>query len=480
MNNDIEHLLATAADDTDRPLTTDVDDLLIRARRSVRRTRIATATTAVLTTAAIIGGLTAWSATRDESVGPAGTPPGQTITIDVKTGRIVDNETGRTVVPAPPVSPLSDAEVLTRCGRYDQAFARRSQAEHRTSDTAGPINDRWTVLVKSGDQSVLNTLLLSPDRSIVSTCTMTSPTRPDSISRTSPANFAARNQYRNPLTLQDGFRVPVPGVARVLLDIAGESSPREALLGADGYATLGHPGKHNKLIILNRIRGFDANGKKVYDQTPKPFTAPARTVDPSVTVKTATPVTPVVVLTKDPETGKPLAPPPPVSPLTDDQITTRCRGVDDIYFKDLGQGGVNTDDGVIKAAGPVTRNWQVALKTGTGDKLTAVLISPDKRVYAWCHMLTATAKGPYDYSRAAVQANGTFADSGVFGMVPDGVAQLVVDLPTGPTRALISNGYYIWGLTGGNSGIKSVRIRGYDAQGKQVYDQKKSIDTDFD
>ena len=30
MNNDIEPLLATAADDTDRPLTTDVDDLLIR------------------------------------------------------------------------------------------------------------------------------------------------------------------------------------------------------------------------------------------------------------------------------------------------------------------------------------------------------------------------------------------------------------------------------------------------------------------
>ncbi|WP_371402514.1 hypothetical protein OHA10_32045 [Kribbella sp. NBC_00662] len=480
MNNDIEHLLATAADDTDRPLTTDVDDLLVRARRSVRRTRVATAATAVLTTAAIIGGLTAWSATRDESIGPAGTPPGQTITIDVKTGRIVDNETGKTVVPAPPVSPLPDAEVLNRCSRYDLAYQRLAHSERKTTDHAGPINGRWTVLVKSGDRSVLNALLLSPDKSIVATCTMSSPTKPDSLARTAGATVEARSRYRNPLTMQDGFQVPVPGVSRVLLDIAGESSPREALVGADGYATLGHPGKDNKLIILNRIRGYDSSGKKVYDQTPKPFTAPPRRVDPSVIVKTATPITPVVVLTKDPETGKPLAAAPPVSPLTDDQVTTRCRGVDDIYFKDLNQGGVGTDDGVIRAAGPVTKDWQVALKTGTGDKLTAVLISPDKRVYAWCHMLTATAKGPYDYARAAVQANGTFADSGVFGMVPEGVAQLVVDLPTGPTRALISNGYYIWGLTGGNSGIKSVRIRGYDAQGKQVYDQKKSIDTDFD
>jgi hypothetical protein len=62
-------------------------------------------------------------------------------------------------------------------------------------------------------------------------------------------------------------------------------------------------------------------------------------------------------------------------------------------------------------------------------------------------------------------------------MVPDGVAQLVVDLPkTGPTRALIANGYYIWGLTGGNSDLQTVRVRGFDAQGKQVYDEQQQVD----
>ena len=129
----------------------------------------------------------------------------------------------------------------------------------------------------------------------------------------------------------------------------------------------------------------------------------------------------------------------------------------------------------------MTKDWQVALKTGTGNKLTAVLISPDKKVYAWCHMLAPTAKGAYDYGRSAVQANGKFAEDFSFGMVPDGVAQLVVDLPKqGPTRALISNGYYIWGLTGGNSDIKKVRVRGYDADGKQVYTATKDVDADFD
>jgi hypothetical protein len=155
--------------------------------------------------------------------------------------------------------------------------------------------------------------------------------------------------------------------------------------------------------------------------------------------------------------------------------------VDDIYFKDLDRGGANPADSVIKAAGPVTKDWKVALKTGTGDKLTTVLISPDQRVFAWCHLLTPSAKGAYDYTRGAVQADGKFADHFDFEMVPDGVAQIIVDLPKqGPTRALISNGFYIWGLTGGNSGIQKVRVRGFDAQGKKVYDKQQQVDADFD
>ena len=72
MSTDIERLLAAAADDADQPLTTDVDDLLVRARRSVRKTRIATVSTAVLTTGVIIAGVATWSANRTESTQRSG------------------------------------------------------------------------------------------------------------------------------------------------------------------------------------------------------------------------------------------------------------------------------------------------------------------------------------------------------------------------------------------------------------------------
>ena len=61
-------------------------------------------------------------------------------------------------------------------------------------------------------------------------------------------------------------------------------------------------------------------------------------------------------------------------------------------------------------------------------------------------------------------------------VVPAGVAQMIIDLPAGPTRVLMANGFYTWGLTGGNSDVKTVQVRGYDAEGKQVYDAKKQVD----
>ncbi|MET9273084.1 hypothetical protein [Kribbella sp. NPDC003557] len=479
MSTDIERLLAAAADDTDQPLGTDVDDLLSRARRSVRRTRIATVSTAVLTTGVIIAGVATWSANRSDSEGPAGTPKNQTITIDARTGAVVDNETGRQAAPVPPTSPLSDADVYQRCVPYDRENVTFLQ-EHKANvwDKAGPITPQWNVVYKSGDQSVLSAGFLSPDKSIVSTCTMNAPQKPVSNGRLSTTETIPRSTDGLPQTVGSGVQVPVSGAAHVLVETNEDTVLRQALVGSDGFYTLGYDGLSRGVHSVKRVRAYDADGRKIWQFD---YKAPARPTPPSVpssvTVKTAEPVTPSVVLTKDPLTGKALAPPPSVSPLTDEQVTGRCRGVDDIYFTN----GRSPMDSRVKAAGPVTKDWQVALKTGTGNKLTAVLVSPDKRVYAWCHMLGATAKGAYDYNRGAVQANGKFADSFEFGMVPDGVAQLVVDLPKqGPTRALIANGYYIWGLTGGNSGIQNVRIRGYDAQGKQIYDATKDVDADFD
>ncbi|RZT16988.1 hypothetical protein EV649_4525 [Kribbella sp. VKM Ac-2569] len=470
MSTEIERLLAAAADDTDQPLTTDVDDLLVRARRSVRRTRIATVSTAVLTTGVIIAGVATWSANRNESTGPADSPR---LTMDPTTGRVIKDETGDGVQTPPPVSQLSDANLRSQCKQADNEhvdFLRERGAN--SFDKGQPLGANWKVVVKAGAGNRVQAMFLSPDQSIVSTCTLMSVGQAQSYGRFSTKADVSGTKPSGAVA----NRVP-DGVREVLVDLDGETEPRQALLGENGYYSLGFDASTSGRV--RHVRGYDEQGRKTFEYTRPslPTAATERPVPDSVTVKTAEPITPNVVLTKDPLTRKALAPPPPVSPLTDEQITTRCREVDDIYFS----GRSSAQDPRIKAAGPVTKDWQVALKTGTGNKLTAVLISPDKKVYAWCHMLAPTAKGAYDYTRSAVQANGKFADDFSFGMVPDGVAQLVVDLPKqGPTRALISNGYYIWGLTGGNSDIQNVRVRGYDAQGKQVYTAKKDVDADFD
>ena len=192
---------------------------------------------------------------------------------------------------------------------------------------------------------------------------------------------------------------------------------------------------------------------------------------------TADPITPQVVLTKDPQTGKALAPAPPVSPLSDDQIRDRCRLWEHEIATNPAYGGQGPQDPRAKAAGPITSSWDVALKTGIGDKVTAVLISPDQRVVVWCHMTKPTPKGgESDYTRHAVGADGKVADNLGFAMVPAGVAQMIINLPAGPTRVLMANGFYTWGLTGGNSDVKTVQVRGYDAQGQQVYDAMKQVD----
>ncbi|HET6741005.1 MAG TPA: hypothetical protein VFH76_18810 [Kribbella sp.] len=472
MTTDIERLLAAAADDSEHPPTTDVDDLLIRARRSVRRTRIATVSTAVLTTGIIITGVATWSANRTAGDGPVGKPTtGRTITVDVRTGRIVDDETGHLVQPPPPVSQLSDNSLRDQCKRADQEY-RDSEHEHgsNTFDKAGPLDNNWKVVVKTGAGVAAQATFLSPDNSIASTCTLIGPSKAQSYGRFQTKAITGQAPSEADLNVP---RVP-SDVREVLVDFEGKSDPQQAVVGEDGFYSLGPA---TRTVRVHRIRGYDAAGHKTYDVTIPPIpTTPVQPPVPSnVTLKIATPVTPDAVMTKDPLTGKALAPAPPVSPLTDEQVTTRCRGVDDIYRQGSGHDQRDTD------AGPVTKNWKVALKTGTGDKLTAVLISPDRKVFAWCHLLAATAKGPYDYTRGTVQANGKFRDAFEFLMVPDGVAQLVVDLPTqGPTRALISNGFYIWGLTGGNSNLKPVRVRGYDAHGRQIYTAQKNIDTDFD
>jgi hypothetical protein len=186
------------------------------------------------------------------------------------------------------------------------------------------------------------------------------------------------------------------------------------------------------------------------------------------------------VLTKDPENGKPLTD-VPFSPLSDEQVRTECKQPDDAFFDGPGNGLPKPDpssDQRLNDAGRISPDWKVALKVGSDKRFTALLVSPGQNVLAWCYR---AEQGAYDYTRHGVDADGTFGDPAKdaftqWAMVPNGVAQIIVDLPTGPVRAAISNGFYLWGTTGGSEHFKKVRIRGFDADAKLVYDQQITVD----
>jgi hypothetical protein len=259
---DIEELLAAAADDSDRPPAASIDDIVERGRRSVRQRRLAAVTTAVVAGAVIVGGATAWSATRSNSVGPAG----QTITVDTTTGKIVDNDSGKTATSPIGVSPLSDAEVLNRCKQYDGEnvdFLREQKAN--VWDKAGVINARWKVVLKAGDQNMLDAVFLSPDGSIASTCTMDDAKHIRTNGRPSTTRVEPLSGSDLPETQASGVQAP-SGVTRVLVDIAGEVSPREARVGDNGFFTIGHPPEGQEEWGTTRIRGYDADGKQVFEQ----------------------------------------------------------------------------------------------------------------------------------------------------------------------------------------------------------------------
>ncbi|MGZ0145480.1 hypothetical protein ACXJJ3_00310 [Kribbella sp. WER1] len=269
MSTDIERLLAAAADDPDQPPTTDIDNLLVQARRSVRRTRIATASTAVLTAGVIIAGITTWSANRTEGDGPAGTPtPGMTLTLDVRTGRIIDDETGKLVVPAPPKSTLSDADLLARCQPYDRSFL---QAADRTKpwSRGGPLDARWKVVVKSGGAAPNTVMFLAPDKSVVSECLIGANGKPTGVMRSATTGVLPNSPHNLPQAEENGLRITTPGVTRVLVYMT-DGIPHEALVGTDGFFTYDHTTDMPRQQILARIKGYDAQGRRIYDQVNQP------------------------------------------------------------------------------------------------------------------------------------------------------------------------------------------------------------------
>jgi hypothetical protein len=264
----IEDLLTEAADDTGQPLRHSIDDIVRRGRRTTRTRQIATLTTATLTTAAVVAGVSIWVADRPETTQPAGIS-GQTFTIDVHTGKLIDPATGKLVEPPPSVSPLADAEIIERCGPGDKLWLERLPTP---GDKAGAINDQWSVPLKTGRGDGFLAVVLSPDRTIAVTCQLKGKSPGVGEDRyhrdlladqpSLPATYDAVTKSRK--FSMTWSRVPESVVRVVGRPVSG--NPREALV-AKGFLTWGIEKEPGGLPVSGKVTGYDAAGRIVFDDT---------------------------------------------------------------------------------------------------------------------------------------------------------------------------------------------------------------------
>ncbi|GAB3934252.1 hypothetical protein GCM10029976_042940 [Kribbella albertanoniae] len=181
--------------------------------------------------------------------------------------------------------------------------------------------------------------------------------------------------------------------------------------------------------------------------------------------------------------GGKAVPPPPVSLLKHIAILMRCQSGDK-EARDLNKRyGVNTFD----KAGPIDAKWTLAVKSGVGDAFTAIFVSPDRSIAATCH--SAGAKGQFRGSGVVDRASTTYVVKkgnphnltmtqarGI--QVPKGVTRVLVDVPGEKLarEALLSQsgGFFTigWPHDDESKSLVMVRIRGYDAKGAPVFDEK--------
>ena len=257
--SDIEKLLAAASDDADQPLQHSVDDIVRRGRRSVRRRRIATASTVALTAAAIVGGVTTWSATRPGSMDPAGSSASPVAAVDA--------ETRKAIAPAPPVSPLDDSTIIEKCMVYD----KMPTWDPKPWNKPGVLTSRWHVAVKTGDAHTVKAILVAPDRSIGAYCQIKNDSKAPSGSY---GRFPVTDPSRNGTVFRAGYAdgLNVPGdVRKILVEVPGEAVVRQALMGTDGFYTLGTQDRSTGVKPSDatgkpRIRGYAADGSKILDR----------------------------------------------------------------------------------------------------------------------------------------------------------------------------------------------------------------------
>ncbi|WP_406054885.1 hypothetical protein [Kribbella sp. NBC_00889] len=200
MSTDLEQLMIQAADDTDHPLQTSVDDIVRRGRRTTRITRAATAATTLVTTAAVVAGITAWTGHRPDGVQPAGVPGA-----------------GPTLQPA--ASHLTDAQIVSRCRPLDDQW---QLGNHKAGGGTGSIAG-WKVAISQAADNWIRAILVSPDKKKWAICQ-------ENSNAGAPTDYYLREDLKFQeafvnWTDNNGTEGPVPkSVASVEIQIDGVTS----------------------------------------------------------------------------------------------------------------------------------------------------------------------------------------------------------------------------------------------------------------
>jgi hypothetical protein len=260
MTHDIERLLHIAADETEPSWRSSVDDIVRGGRRSVRYRRLAAAAATALVG---IGGMViSWPANVAQDSSAAGRPQQGSFVFDI--------ETGKETAPPPPVSTLSDAEILRRCQRHDAEYLASVKRIHAdTFDRTGPLDARWKVALKTGTGDRFNAVLVSRDRSIAAFCNADERSNDDTryLRRSMEFYWSKVVPKDRGLAVVEAADRRIPAKAtRVLVEVPGERVVRQALLGRDGFYSLGATTDGNREHVKVRVRGYATNGEKVADQ----------------------------------------------------------------------------------------------------------------------------------------------------------------------------------------------------------------------
>lgn len=150
MRTEIDDLLNEAADDSAQPLNHSIDDIIRRGRRGARLRRTGVVAASALTAAAVVTAVSLWPGSGDgirpSGIQPAGTP-GVTVTLDVKTGKVLQ----------PPASKLTAAQIIAKCLKQDT-----DRIPNKAGGGSDPIGD-WTVKITQGQGTWFRAILESPD-----------------------------------------------------------------------------------------------------------------------------------------------------------------------------------------------------------------------------------------------------------------------------------------------------------------------------